>query len=273
MGSSDRVRVAERLHSRVDKQHRTSAVRRREYSFHSLLQAWSDHPTRSASSSSSGALHYGFYHSRALNLFCSVIRNSTSYDRYWEGRKAFATITTLTRNFSRQVWIYANLPAPEDQPSGAKGKSSTHLTAASLRRRKIETIHLCLSFAYAAKHYLRGEDGVNYPDYIGVLPPSFAKYDSVQGYSVNARRNDSPGRNPGTRQGTVSSENPYGTESLVASGTVTPDTLRNDATKRVRAKRSKTVLPSEATPLLGASHRVVDFHTFGEESSMPLPVM
>lgn len=193
-----------------------------------------------------------------------VFRNSTSYDRYWEGRKAFASITSLTRNFSRQVWIYVNLPPVDEQPAGTKGKTpTTLLTASQLRRRKIEAIHLCLSFIYAAKHYLRGEDGVNYADYSGVLPPSFAKYDADQGYSV--QRSSSPtsyGANRGLDRSIDGSVPP--------SGTVTPD-----ATKRIRAKRSKTQLTMDAsTPLLGGTgYRAIDFHSYGEESSMPLPVI
>lgn len=200
-----------------------------------------------------------------------VFRNSTSYDRYWEGRKAFGAVTTYTRNFSRQIWIYANLPPTDEQPAGIKGKTpTTNLTHAQLRRKKVEAIHLCLSFAYAAKHYLRGEDGVDYPDYIGVLPPSFAKYDNPQGYAINHA--SSP-----TSYTTVRPTHEIGgstrSNSMTRSGTLTPDTLKSDPTKRIRAKRSKTQLASDQTPLLGASFRTIDFHSFGEEASMPLPLI
>ncbi|KAF6764906.1 Bestrophin, RFP-TM, chloride channel-domain-containing protein [Ephemerocybe angulata] len=202
-----------------------------------------------------------------------VFRNSTSYDRYWEGRKAFGTVTTHTRNFARQLWIYASLPPTDEAPAGTKGKTpTTTLTHVQLRKRKIEAIHLCLSFAYAAKHYLRGEDGINYADYVGVLPLSFAKYDNPQGYAVNhASSPASYAAGKGVPEFAAASRD----GSVTRSGTNTPDALKSDPTKRIRAKRSKTQLPhaDQTTPLLAQSYRSIDFHSYGEEASMPLPLI
>ncbi|KAJ2933949.1 hypothetical protein H1R20_g3109, partial [Candolleomyces eurysporus] len=202
-----------------------------------------------------------------------VFRNSTSYDRFWEGRKAFAQVTTICRNFSRQVWIYASLPPDDEQPAGTKGKTPTpNVTLPQLRRRKIEVIHLCLSFAFAAKHYLRGEDGIGYSDYIGVLPPSFAKYDNAQNNAVNHA--SSPASYAAAGHG-AGFKNTSREGSVNQSGTGTPSALGSDPTKRIRAKRSKTPLNLESsTPLLTSSHRAIDFHTYGsEELSMPLPLI
>ncbi|TEB36102.1 UPF0187-domain-containing protein [Coprinellus micaceus] len=199
-----------------------------------------------------------------------VFRNSTSYDRYWEGRKAFGAVTTLTRNFSRQIWIYVNLPPTDDAPMTTKGKTPiAPLNAAQLRRKKIEAIHLCLSFAYATKHYLRGEDGVEYSDFAGVLPPSFAKYSNPQGNAIHHA--SSPASYAAIRGGDFRNRDGSGTRS----GTMTPDTLnlKSDPTKRVRAKRSKTNVSNDQTPLLSQSHRSIDFHSYNEESSMPLPLI
>ncbi|KAJ2917587.1 hypothetical protein MD484_g2775, partial [Candolleomyces efflorescens] len=204
-----------------------------------------------------------------------VFRNSTSYDRYWEGRKAFAQVTTICRNFSRQVWIYASLPPTDEPPAGTKGKTPTSVvTLAQLRRRKVEVIHLCLSFAFAAKHYLRGEDGIHYSDYIGVLPPSFAKYDNTQNNAVNHASSPSSYAAAGIGAGLNYSSRDQ-SNSRIGSGAVTPDTLKSDPTKRIRAKRSKTqVTLDSSTPLITNSHRAIDFHTYGsEEASMPLPLL
>jgi putative membrane protein len=63
--------------------------------------------------------------------------------------------------------------------------------------------------------------------------------------------------------------------SRIGSGTITPDTLKSDPTKRIRAKRSKAQMTLDSTtPLLTTSHRTIDFHTYGsEEASMPLPLL
>ncbi|KAG8919029.1 hypothetical protein FRC01_001517 [Tulasnella sp. 417] len=62
-----------------------------------------------------------------------VFRNTTSYDRYYEGRKDFAALTSI----------------------------------------KIRAIKLLLSFVYAVMHHLRDEPGTDYEDYEGVLPQGF----------------------------------------------------------------------------------------------------
>ncbi|RXW21027.1 hypothetical protein EST38_g4834 [Candolleomyces aberdarensis] len=213
-------------------------------------------------------------HLRKVGLIL-VFRNSTSYDRFWEGRKAFAQVTTICRNFSRQVWIYASLPPDGEQPAGTKGKTPTPtVTLTQLRRRKIEVIHLCLSFAFAAKHYLRGEDGISYSDYIGVLPPSFAKYDNAQNNAVNHASSPASYAAAGYGAG-LKNTNTSRDESNNPSGAGTPSGLGSDPTKRIRAKRSKTPLNLESsTPLLTSSHRTIDFHTYSsEELSMPLPLI
>lgn len=138
------------------------------------------------------------------------------------------------------------------------------MTAAQLKRRKIECLHLALSFAFATKHYLRGEDGINYPDFIGILPKSFMKREDLR----------SGGQHLGSPIGVRSRDN-----SIAPSGTTTPETLRADPTKRVRAKRSKTrmstattILPDASTPLLSDSFVSVDVRSY-EDASLPLPLI
>ncbi|PPQ66842.1 hypothetical protein CVT26_009621 [Gymnopilus dilepis] len=192
-----------------------------------------------------------------------VFRNSTSYERYWEGRKAFAALTTNTRNIARIIWINVSLPPTDEQPGFTKGKTpTTDLTNKQLRRRKVDALRLCLSFVFAAKHYLRGEDGVNYADYQGVLPPSFARFDEV-GY--NTQRTHPSGTYSATENSREASR----------SGTVTPSDRQNrpDATKRVRPKRSKPQIADTTTPLLHDVHSSVEYHPFADQASLPLPLI
>ncbi|KAG5354176.1 hypothetical protein C0989_003689 [Termitomyces sp. Mn162] len=192
---------------------------------------------------------------------------STSYDRYWEGRKCFATLTSNIRNLSRQLWISVVLPPTDAQPPHIEGKTpTTNTTASQLRHRKIEAVKLALSFAFAAKHYVRGEDGTRCDDYVGVLPPSFARFDEV---GFNLEHTSTPMAYPATGECSNVQE--------CRSGSSTPD-HKPDATKRVRHKRSKqntfvsgSVTP--ATPLLGSAHRTIDFHAYADEASFPLPLM
>lgn len=177
---------------------------------------------------------------------------STSYERFWEGRKAFAAIVSITRNMSRMIWVNVGPQATPDSVT-VKGKIDSH---AALRRRKVDAIHLCLSFVFATKHYLRGEDGLNYPDYLGVLPPSFARLADAASSNYQATRSNSLAT---SLEGGIS-------------GKASPDLNRPDATKRVRAKRSKQQLTDPTTPLLH-DHRSADFPLFSDEASLPLPLV
>ena len=140
---------------------------------------------------------------------------------------------------------------------------STPITSSQLRRRKIEAVQLCLSFSYAVKHYLRGEDGIAYEDYRGVLPASFNRFDE----NVSGPRTDMTG----SIYSTITS--PSGNATPGGSGRSSPDPInvsKADATKRVRHKRSKKDLPGQHTPLLG--HRTIDFEPLTDDS-MPLPLV
>ncbi|KXN83487.1 hypothetical protein AN958_01332 [Leucoagaricus sp. SymC.cos] len=192
-----------------------------------------------------------------------VFRNGTSYDRYWEGRKSFATVTANIRNFSRQVWVNVTLPPPEAAAKYPAPMSPTHL-----HRHKVDCLRLALAFAFAVKHYLRGEDGIDYPDYQGVLPASFARYDET-GYNTAQNRQSNLYDTTLTSYSRASSIGP--------SGRASPESMasRPDATKRVRVKRSKQRLvdPTASTPLLAGSHRTVEFHPYAVETSLPLPLI
>lgn len=148
------------------------------------------------------------------------------------------------------------------QPPGSKGKTpTTDVTLHQLRRRKIEALRLCLAFVFAAKHYLRGEDGINYADYHGVLPNSILHYDEM----FNSHQTYAA-----TQDGSVDASRKDASSSR--SGSSTPDAARPDATKRVRPKRSKPQLANQSTPLLAGAHRSVDI-PYADETSLPLPLV
>lgn len=186
-----------------------------------------------------------------------VFRNGTSYDRFWEGRKCFSSITSNVRNLSRMIWVHVSLPPAEDHPAHVLGKTPTSaLTTAQLKHQKIEALQFCVAFAFAVKHYLRNEDGPDYDDYAGVLPTSFTRIHDL-GYN--------------TAQGR-SSPNSYDAASSAS------DSLPNspDATKRIRRKRSKKPLIGHAgasTPLLSNSHQTVEFHPYADQMTMPFPLI
>ncbi|KAG1778529.1 Bestrophin, RFP-TM, chloride channel-domain-containing protein [Suillus placidus] len=184
---------------------------------------------------------------------------STSYDRFWEGRKCFSTITSNVRNLSRMIWVNVSLPPAEDHPAHILGKTpASALTTTQLKRQKIEALQFCVAFACAVKHYLRNEDGPDYDDYAGVLPASFTRFHDL-GYT--------------TAQGR-SSPNSYDAASSASDST----NNHPDATKRIRRKRSKKPLighaaASSTTPLLSNSHQTVEFHPYADQMTMPFPLV
>lgn len=143
------------------------------------------------------------------------------------------------------------------------------MTKPELHKQKVEALHLALAFAFAVKHYLRGEDGIDYLDYDNILPASFARYDET-GYNILK-----PGQSIDPYESTL---NPEHSHSLNGSGVSPSGSVheRLDATKRVRPKRSKQKLqvePSATTPLLSGNHRIVEFHPYAVETSLPLPLV
>lgn len=165
------------------------------------------------------------------------------------------------RNISRSIWVNVAHQPEGAPPPGIKGKTTaSDVTPPQLRRRKVEALHLALSFAFAAKHYLREEDGLQWEDYNGVLPVFIYKYDEAD------CNNDSM-----TTSYSATADNSLGKKREDnRSGRNSPD----NATKRVRAKRSKPNVSGAVTPLLGSAYTAVDFqYSLVTHGSMPLPLM
>ncbi|KAF8559522.1 UPF0187-domain-containing protein, partial [Imleria badia] len=182
---------------------------------------------------------------------------STSYDRYWEGRRCFSTLTANVRNLSRMAWVHVALPPIENGVVNTQARiPSSELTHAEVKRQKIEMLRYCLGFVYAVKHYLRGEDGADYGDLAGVLPPHFSLHSHLGAMSYAAMHGSTPDASISDRRSV-------------------------DATKRVKRKRSKknalagpqANTPGSTTPLLSDSHQTVEFHPCTDHISMPLPLI
>ena len=169
-------------------------------------------------------------------------------------------MSTQIRNMTRIIWVNTSLPPTDTQPAYAKGKTPTsEVTASQLRRCKIEALYLCLSFMFATKHYLRGEDGVNWADYQGVLPASFTRFNgdgnsSHKTYAAIGNESTSTSRDASVNSSGSSESKP-------------------DATKRVRVKRSKQQISNQSTPLLPDTHKNAEIHHQTGEGSLPLPLM
>lgn len=152
------------------------------------------------------------------------------------------------------------------------------LTSAQLRRRKVDAVKLAVAFAYATKHYLRGEDGLDWEDYVGVLPASTVQ---LVRYGVPTRRASTAMSYAATARSSPGGfRTPDDAGSPLNLGDAEVRSPSADATKRIRVKRSKDKLklPSTKTshtPLLSerALHQTIDFHPHPETLSTPLPLV
>lgn len=68
-----------------------------------------------------------------------VFRTNTAYERFWEGRKLWGSLTNSTRNLARQIWVIVPERSPDD------------------RQEKRAALDLLVAFAVTMKLHLRGE--------------------------------------------------------------------------------------------------------------------
>jgi len=193
-----------------------------------------------------------------------VFRNGTSYDRYYEGRKGFGSITSQARNLARLIWVQVALP-PQDDTSGKT--PATDITPLQLRRRKVDALKLIISYVYSVKHYLREEDGLEWDDFVGVIPESFLRsYSGRQsrrssistGYHAVSEHGSSVGNSRPASPGLSGCPSTDGSSSPVA-------------TKRVRVKRSSDRVVTARSPLI-EGHSAIDFQAYNNVS-IPFPLV
>ena len=78
-------------------------------------------------------------------------RSTTAYERYSDGRKAWATLSVQSRNLARYIWVHV-----DERPEFEHEKDD--LLA------KITAINMILAFAVSLKHKLRFEPYAHYDD-------------------------------------------------------------------------------------------------------------
>jgi len=146
---------------------------------------------------------------------------------------------------------------PTDDTTGKT--PSTDITPLQLRRRKTDALKLILSFVYAVKHYLREEDGLDWEDYVGVLPTGFMREQSRRS-SISTVYNS-------VTDNASSSGNSRSASPMI-------DVPAAPATKRVRVKRSLDKIHTAKSPLLSRSreYSAIDFGQY-TEVSIPFPLV
>src|SRR5512136_303352 len=80
----------------------------------------------------------GFVPNIILGLLL-VFRTNTAYERFWEGRRLWGSITISVRNLARQIWIAVDEKEPLDAAN------------------KVRALRLLVAFAVATKLHLRQE--------------------------------------------------------------------------------------------------------------------
>ncbi|RKF62188.1 UPF0187 protein alr2987 [Erysiphe neolycopersici] len=101
-------------------------------------------------------------------------RSSTAYERYSEGRKAWATLLMQSRTLARFIWVH--IPEKRDTESEPDGSRSDLIT-------KISAINLIYAFAIALKHRLRFQPYTDYAD----LAPLIGHLETYAKYAQDSR--------------------------------------------------------------------------------------
>ncbi|KAH7340324.1 Bestrophin, RFP-TM, chloride channel-domain-containing protein [Rhizoctonia solani] len=225
-----------------------------------------------------------------------VFRYGTSYDRYYEGRKDFGTLMSNVRNLARMLWVNANLPhASEDakakQPSAfMKIRGRTYqpsssiknpvITSASLRVEKERALKLMVAFVVAVKHHLRSEEGVDHPDYLGLLPADFSRFDN-RGFNKSGkhgtrdytRLNQSSAVDVPHRNGDASGHS-QGLSSSVGDmdATLVPGSVPRSPHKITFFGNKGAAPDPERDPLLRGESTTVEFRPYARKN-LPMPLI
>ncbi|KAF9147294.1 hypothetical protein BG015_011095 [Linnemannia schmuckeri] len=94
----------------------------------------------------------------ALSVVVGLIlafRTNTAYDRFWEGRKLWASLDVQIRNFSRMIWV-----GVKDTPHTHEGGSSSSSSSSSGASPKRNLLHSHLLFGRSSSS-LKMKNGVN----------------------------------------------------------------------------------------------------------------
>ncbi|CUA72312.1 hypothetical protein RSOLAG22IIIB_00978 [Rhizoctonia solani] len=224
-----------------------------------------------------------------------VFRNGTSYDRYYEGRKDFGMVMSNVRNLARMLWVNANLPhvstdPKAKQPSGfmkIRGKTyqpsnsirNPVITSASLRIEKERALKLMVAFVVAVKHHLRGEEGVDHPDYIGLLPPDFSRFDN-RGFNKSGKHGNKDYSGLSTavdipHNNGDASGHTQGLSTSVGDmeATLVPGSVPRSPHKITFFGNKGAAPDPERDPLLGGESTTVVFRPYAAKKALPMPLI
>lgn len=190
-----------------------------------------------------------------------VFRNSTSYDRWYEARKLWASTTSDCRSLARYLWANvdvrgvtcdertSSLDSSRHAPSvygtarthrvGTNGKSRSEDAAeetviARALSKKQKSIRLLILFLYSLAHELRGEPGVDWSDYEGVLPDEMRQlWDSAEASTL---KNEADWAEWKRRSQEVHQED--GQDDTIRAQPYANETLRSLAPEELEAQRS-----------------------------------
>ncbi len=109
-------------------------------------------------------LHVGLFHpdlttlpftlmGLALGIFLGF-RNNTSYDRFWEARKAWGSLVNTSRSITRQILTLVDVP----KEMVATNASTDKKDVVAFQR---EMVHRVVAYVHALKHHLRDQDRVD----------------------------------------------------------------------------------------------------------------
>ncbi|KAH8109472.1 UPF0187-domain-containing protein [Phellopilus nigrolimitatus] len=107
--------------------------------------------------------------------FVVSYRTTSSFERYNEGRRYWSQIILASRTLARTVWFHVPELPPANPDDEKEGRTVEERKARNLVEKKT-VINLVEAFAVAVKHYLRGEEGINYVDLYHLVKflPSYA---------------------------------------------------------------------------------------------------
>ncbi|KAI5117170.1 hypothetical protein M0805_003986 [Coniferiporia weirii] len=107
--------------------------------------------------------------------FVISYRTTSSFERYNEGRRYWSQIILASRTLARTVWFHVPELPPATPSDENEGRTVEERKARTLIEKKT-VINLTEAFSVAVKHYLRGEEGINYVDLYHLVKflPSYA---------------------------------------------------------------------------------------------------
>lgn len=174
--------------------------------------------------------------------FVISYRTSSSFERYNEGRRYWSSIIYNTRTISRAVWFHV------PDIAVTVGANEDEKRARTLVEKKT-VLNLAEAFAVAVKHYLRGEEGINYTDlyHLTRYLPAYALPAGMPNMSSDLDQGDfDQSSGDGTAFGTSTSKNP----NLTAQGLPMPATSPTGTTFRGNKRGTKGSFHPNGEPIL-----------------------